>query len=80
MLIARRLIEAGVRVVTVAYGFWDTHGNNFKYLKDHLPLFDKGISALVNDIYAERVNVTSTSSTGCPAAFSTATVSLGRWV
>lgn len=51
LLAARRLVEAGVRCVTVAYGFWDTHGNNFKYLKDHLPLFDKGVSALVNDIY-----------------------------
>lgn len=51
LLAARRLVEAGVRCVSVAYGFWDTHGNNFKYLKDHLPLFDKGISALVNDIY-----------------------------
>ena len=51
LLAARRLVEAGVRCVSVAYGFWDTHGNNFKYLKDHLPLFDKGISALVNDLY-----------------------------
>src|SRR5207245_7480944 len=52
LLIARRLVEAGARVVTVAYGFWDTHGSNFKYLKRHLPLFDQGISALVEDIYA----------------------------
>ncbi len=52
LLMARRLVEAGCRVVTVAYGFWDTHGNNFKYLKDQLPLFDTGISALVEDIYA----------------------------
>jgi hypothetical protein len=52
LLAARRLIEAGARVVTVAYGFWDTHGNNFGYLKQHLPLFDQGISALVDDIYA----------------------------
>ncbi|HEY1186755.1 MAG TPA: DUF1501 domain-containing protein [Gemmata sp.] len=52
LLMARRLVEAGCRVVTVAYGFWDTHGNNFKYLKDHLPLFDTGVSALVEDIYA----------------------------
>jgi uncharacterized protein (DUF1501 family) len=52
LLMARRLVEAGCRVVTVAYGFWDTHGGNFKYLKDHLPLFDTGISALVEDIYA----------------------------
>jgi hypothetical protein len=51
-LIARRLVEAGARVVTVAYGFWDTHGNNFRHLKRHLPLFDKGISALVEDVSA----------------------------
>jgi hypothetical protein len=51
LLAARRLAEAGARVVTVAYGFWDTHGNNFKYLRRHLPLFDQGISALVEDIY-----------------------------
>jgi hypothetical protein len=51
LLQARRLVEAGVRVVTVAYGFWDTHGNNFKHLKQHLPTFDQGISALIEDIY-----------------------------
>ena len=52
LLMARRLVEAGCRVVTVAYGFWDTHGGNFRYLKSHLPLFDTGISSLVEDIYA----------------------------
>ena len=52
LLIARRLVEAGARCVTVAYGFWDTHGDNFRHLKQHLPLFDQGISALVEDIYA----------------------------
>ncbi len=52
LLMARRLIEAGARCVTVAYGFWDTHGGNFRYLKNQLPLFDRGISALVEDIYA----------------------------
>jgi hypothetical protein len=52
LLMARRLVEAGARCVTVAYGFWDTHGNNFKYLKQHLPLFDQGISALVEDVSA----------------------------
>ncbi len=51
LLIARRLVEAGARVVTVAYGFWDTHGSNFAHLKNHLPLFDTGISALVQDIH-----------------------------
>ena len=52
LLIARRLVEAGAACVTVAYGFWDTHGSNFAHLKQHLPLFDQGISALVEDIYA----------------------------
>jgi uncharacterized protein (DUF1501 family) len=52
LLMARRLVEAGARVVTVAYGFWDTHGNNFTSLKRQLPLFDRGVSALVEDIHA----------------------------
>jgi hypothetical protein len=52
LLMARRLVEAGARVVTVAYGFWDTHGGNFRHLRQHLPLFDKGISALIEDVYA----------------------------
>jgi hypothetical protein len=52
LLMARRLVEAGARVVTVAYGFWDTHGLNFKSLRKQLPLFDQGISALIEDIYA----------------------------
>jgi hypothetical protein len=52
LLMARRLVEAGARCVTVAYGFWDTHGGNFRYLRKHLPLFDQGISALIEDVYA----------------------------
>ncbi len=51
-LVARRLVEAGARCVTVAYGFWDTHGNNFPLLRQYLPLFDQGVSALVEDIHA----------------------------
>jgi Protein of unknown function (DUF1501) len=51
LLVARRLIEAGVRCVTVAYGFWDTHGNNFGHLRQNLPQFDQGIAALVSDLY-----------------------------
>ncbi len=52
LLVARRLVEAGARCVTVAYGFWDTHGQNFRWLRDHLPTFDQGISALIEDLYA----------------------------
>lgn len=48
---ARRLVEAGVRCVTVAYGFWDTHGNNFGHLRGNLPMFDKGVSALIQDLH-----------------------------
>src|SRR5258708_29741148 len=35
-LLARRLVEAGVRFVTVDMGGWDTHGNNFESLKTQL--------------------------------------------
>jgi hypothetical protein len=51
LLMARRLVEAGVRCVTVAFGFWDTHGSNFSSLKSRLPGFDTGIAALVKDIH-----------------------------
>ena len=51
LLMARRLVEAGVRCVTVAYGFWDTHGGNFRHLRDNLPVFDQGVSALVDDLH-----------------------------
>lgn len=50
-LAARRLVEAGVRCVTVSYGFWDWHGGNFSNLKTYLPMLDQSVSALVQDIY-----------------------------
>jgi hypothetical protein len=50
-LTARRLIEAGVRVVTLNWGSWDTHGDNFRALKQQLPKLDRGFSALVNDLH-----------------------------
>jgi hypothetical protein len=67
LLLARRLVEAAVPFVTVFWmedpklaakcksaGGWDTHGNNFNCLKEHLlPEFDRGFSALVEDL-AER--------------------------
>jgi uncharacterized protein (DUF1501 family) len=58
-LLARRLVEAGVKLVTVCSGFngktpqdaWDTHSNNFRLLKDRLlPPFDQGITALLDDL------------------------------
>jgi hypothetical protein len=54
-LAARRLVEAGVRVVTLAYGRWDwhgrPHGTNFENARDHFPILDQGLTALVEDLY-----------------------------
>jgi hypothetical protein len=50
-LLARRLIESGVRFVTVSDGGWDTHQDNFKALKDRLmPRIDQGLPALLEDL------------------------------
>ncbi|MFO1497525.1 MAG: DUF1501 domain-containing protein [Verrucomicrobiota bacterium] len=51
-LMARRLVEAGVRCVTVAFGFWDYHGNNHRNARADLPLLDQGVTALVEDLHA----------------------------
>ena len=56
MLLARRLVEAGVSLVTVNWArndaYWDTHARNFEQLKrDLLPPFDQGMSALLEDLY-----------------------------
>lgn len=65
LMVARRLVEAGVPFITVFWneknefisnkcksgGGWDTHGNNFNCLKeDLLPEFDRGFSALIEDL------------------------------
>lgn len=63
LLLARRLVEAGVTFVTVqAGGGWDTHGDNFAQLKNNLlPKYDQGFTALIEDLYnrgiADRVLV-----------------------
>jgi len=50
-LLARRLIEAGVRVVTLTDGGWDTHADNFKALKNsRIPPLDKGLPQLLIDL------------------------------
>jgi hypothetical protein len=50
-LTARRLIEAGVGCVTLAYGGWDTHERNFITLREQLPNLDRGIASLVQDLH-----------------------------
>src|SRR5205807_10667656 len=50
-LAARRLVEAGVRFVTISLGGWDTHGKNFEALsKRLLPQLDQTLSALIADL------------------------------
>jgi hypothetical protein len=51
MLTARRLVESGVGCVTLSYGGWDTHGQNFTQLKRQLPVLDRGIANLVQDLH-----------------------------
>jgi hypothetical protein len=55
MLMARRLIEAGARIVTLNYSKWDWHGgpNNsiFKREAEDFPVFDRCLSALVEDLH-----------------------------
>jgi hypothetical protein len=61
---ARRLVEAGVPLVSVAARFsvnigggindpggWDTHGSNFKLLRAKLPIYDQAVSALITDLH-----------------------------
>jgi hypothetical protein len=51
-LLARRLVEAGARVVTLNFGRWDFHSNNFSECKNtHFPPFDQALSALVEDLH-----------------------------
>lgn len=56
LLLARRLVEAGVGFVEVALGYWDTHGPanvlGFPHLRDRLcPTLDQALTALVEDLY-----------------------------
>ncbi len=50
-LVARRLVEAGARCVTVGFGRWDYHGNNFGQCRERLPKLDKALATLVEDLH-----------------------------
>lgn len=49
-LMARRLVEAGVRCVTLAFSRWDWHGGNFDRGREDMPMLDQGLSALIEDL------------------------------
>ena len=55
LLVARRLIEAGVRVVTLNYSKWDWHGGSYNTIfnreKEDFPIFDRCVSALIEDLH-----------------------------
>jgi len=51
LLLARRLVEAGVSVVSLKVGDWDTHEHNFRDMREQCPQLDQGFHALVTDLY-----------------------------
>jgi hypothetical protein len=51
-LCARRLVEAGVSLVSVAFlNHWDSHADNFKFLRAKLPRYDQAVYALITDLH-----------------------------
>ncbi|QDU31078.1 hypothetical protein ETAA8_62310 [Anatilimnocola aggregata] len=50
-LMARRLVEAGARVVTLNHAIWDWHNDNFKNAQKQFPIFDRALTALVDDLH-----------------------------
>lgn len=52
-LMARRLIQAGVRCVTLNFGTWDTHLKNFDRMRAKAPDVDLGVAALVEDLHQQ---------------------------
>ncbi|REK10882.1 MAG: DUF1501 domain-containing protein [Planctomycetota bacterium] len=50
MLMARRLVAAGVRFVSLTYGGWDMHNNITQGMKNSMPPFDQAFSALITDL------------------------------
>jgi len=50
ILMARRLVEVGVRCVSLTYGRWDSHGNNEGLVRHHGVRIDQAVAALVTDL------------------------------
>lgn len=50
LLMARRLVEAGCRSVSLSFGRWDSHGQNFALVRDHGSKLDRCLSALIEDL------------------------------
>lgn len=54
-VMARRLVQAGVRCVALSWGGWDTHSNNFADMRRQLPPLDMALSALIDDLDAHNL-------------------------
>ncbi len=52
MIMARRLVAAGVRMVTLTYGGWDMHNQITSGMRSQMPAFDQAIAALLRDLDA----------------------------
>ena len=50
-LLARRLVEAGARYVSLNFSRWDWHSNNFGRGREDIPMLDQALCALVEDIH-----------------------------
>lgn len=50
MLLARRLVEAGARFITLTYGSWDMHNDITNGISSQIPAFDQGFAALISDL------------------------------
>ena len=53
VLLARRLVERGVRFVEVEYGGFDWHSDNFSLMEERIPVLDQALSALLSDLSAK---------------------------
>ena len=49
-LVARRLVERGAPYITINFGGWDSHTDNFKVMRQLLPELDRGLAALLADL------------------------------
>lgn len=49
-LVARRLVEAGARVVTITYGAWDTHSYHYRGIETQMPDLDRAFAGLITDL------------------------------
>ncbi len=54
-LLARRLVEAGARFVTVTYGAWDTHAFHYRGIEVQLPDLDRALAGLIQDLEDRRM-------------------------